>query len=69
MELFITTGNGIWILASVSFEKGTVFIRAVQYAGSYCKIMADTLGKPYVFIPVGLTLLPAIFNGELCNLR
>jgi hypothetical protein len=45
MELFITAGNGMWILASISFEKGKVFIRAVQNAG-YFKIMADTLGKP-----------------------
>jgi len=44
MELFITAGNGIWILASVSFEKGTVFIRAVQNAGYY-EIMADNFGK------------------------
>jgi len=45
MEVFITAGNGLWILASVSFGEGTVFLRAVQKAG-YCKIMADTLGKP-----------------------
>jgi hypothetical protein len=69
MELFITTGNGIWILASVSFEKGTVFIRGIQYAGSYCKIMADVLGKPYIFISVGHDLLPEIFNSELYDLR
>jgi len=43
MEVFITAENGIWFLASVSFEKGPVFIRAVQNAGYY-KIMADTLG-------------------------
>jgi len=69
MELFIAAGNGIWILASVSFEKGTVFVRAVQYVESYCRIMADALRKPYIFISVGLDLLPEIFSGELCNLR
>jgi hypothetical protein len=69
MELFITVGNGVWVLASISFEKGTIFILAVHYAGSYCKIMADTLGKPYIFISVGLDWLPEIFNSDLCNLR
>jgi len=69
MELFITTGNGIWILTSVSFEKGTVFIRGVQYAGSYCKIMADVLGKPHIFTSEGLDILPEILNSELYDLR
>jgi hypothetical protein len=69
MELFIANGKGLWILASVPCEKGTVFVRGSQYAGSYCKIMADVLGKPYVFISVGLDLLPEMFNSESYDLR